>query len=565
MTGDCLKVNKEEIREQQEKSETGGHDFQLSIQQHDKLLQSLPNGLILISKKGKIVHINVQMENMFGYRKEELHEKDIEVLMPERFRARHRRHVTDYVVNPHTRPMGSGIELFGLKKDGTEFPIDISLSYLTMDDDIFPLAVVRDITEQKNIEHKIALNYQIQKTISSVLKISLEPISLEEQLSHVLDLTLTIPGFAMHARGSIYLVAHDQDQKTLELKAMHGFSVAQVDSCKTVFLEKGLTALQTESCQIITADCLEVPHEIQYTISGFAGQYCVPIIIGERTLGMINVAVAGEHQRMPEEEEFLAAIANSLAGLIERHESEMEKNRLRDQLHESEKLAALGRITANVSHTIKNPLMAIGGFANRLLDKLPEGSKEKKYAGLIFTEAVRLENVLQNVLLFSRRDVKRREECNVHEIIERALLMYEDICREKSIAVSSHFADVPVVFGNKEQILQAVENLFSNAIDAMPRGGTLTVSIDTEKVREMSYVAIHVQDTGQGIESENIKRIFEPFFTTKLLLKGTGLGLSITKKVVEEHEGFIRVDSKVGIGTSFRLFLPESHAGMYKR
>jgi len=217
MTCDCLKVNKEETQEQQRKSETGGHDFQLSIQQHDKLLQSLPNGLIIISKKGKVVHINVQMENMFGYRKEELYEKDIEVLMPERFRARHRRHVTDYVVNPHIRPMGSGLELFGLKKDGTEFPIDISLSYLTTDDDIFLMAVVRDITEQKNIEHKIALNYQIQKTISSVLKISLEPISLEEQLSHVLDLILTISGFAMHARGSIYLVAHDQDQKTLEL------------------------------------------------------------------------------------------------------------------------------------------------------------------------------------------------------------------------------------------------------------------------------------------------------------------------------------------------------------
>ena len=558
-TIDCLSVDTKETQKQQESSETGSHELQLSLKAYDKLLQLLPNGLVLISKDGKIAHVNAQVENMFGYRKEELLGKNIEILMPERFRARHRKHVAGYVVDPHMRPMGSGLELFGLRKDGTEFPIDISLSYLMTGGEVFPMAVVRDVTEQKQAEHKIALNYQIQKTISSVLKISLEPISLDEQLSHVLDLIVTIPGFALHARGSIYLVAGDQDRKTLELRAMHGFSVAQVDSCKAVSLEKGLTAAQAASCQIVTADCLEVPREIQYTVTGSATQYCVPIVFGEEALGMINVAVTGGYRRTPEEEEFLAAIADSLAGLIERHESETEKNGLREQLNEAEKLAALGRITANVSHTIKNPLMAIGGFANRLLDKLPEGTKEKKYAGLIFTEAIRLENVLQNVLLFSRRDADRREDCNVHEIIGRALMMYEDICREKSIAVSSHFADVPAVSGNKEQILQAVENLLSNAIDAMPRGGTLTIGIDEEQVRATPYVAIRVQDSGQGIEAENINRIFEPFFTTKLLLKGTGLGLSITKKVVEEHGGFIRVDSKVGTGTTFSLFLPESH------
>ncbi len=266
-TIDCMIENPERRSDERGKTETGIHDLQLSIQQYDTVLQSLPNGLVLISRRGKIAHINAQLERMFGYRKEELLGKNIEILMPERFRSRHRRHVEDYIANPTVRPMGSGLELFGLKKDGTEFPIDISLSYLTADGEMIPMAVVRDVTEQKNAEHIIDLNYRIQRTISSVLKISLEPISLEEQLSHVLDLILTIPSFATHARGSIYLAARDQDQKTLELKAMHGFSVAQVDSCKTVFLKNGLSAVQAASCQVITTDCLEVPHEIQYSIS----------------------------------------------------------------------------------------------------------------------------------------------------------------------------------------------------------------------------------------------------------------------------------------------------------
>lgn len=562
MKGPCTALDcpaaEEEIRRpeyEQKDMNMGSHELQLSIKQYDRLLQSLPNGLILISPQGKIVHINAQMERMFGYRKEELVGKNLEILMPERFHARHRKHVTDYVANPYVRPMGSGMELFGLKKDGSEFPVDISLSTLTTESAMLALAIVRDITDQRNAEHKIDLNYQIQKTISSVLKISLDPISLEEQLSRVLDLILTIPGFAMHARGSIYLVEQGSAAE-LELKAMHGFSVSQVESCKTVALGKDVSPARAASCQIMSTDCLEAPHEIQYTVSGSAGQYCVPIVFGRRVLGMINVAVTGGHRRSPEEEEFLMAIANSLAGLIERHQSNAEKERLREQLGETEKLAALGRIAANVSHTIKNPLTAIGGFANRLMDRLPDGTKEKKYAGLIFTEAVRLENVLQNVLLFSRRDSDRWEECNLREILEKALIMYEDVCRDKGITIDQQLHDVPVILGNKEQVLQAVENILSNAIDAMTGGGTLTVSTAIEQARDDSWAAVRISDTGQGITQANLKRIFEPFFTTKLLLKGTGLGLSITKKVIDEHGGFIQVDSSMGTGTTFIIYFP---------
>ena len=561
-TRDCLIAERESLGTEHAEGEhedaaVGGRELQLSIQQYEKLFQFLPNGLILVNRKGKIVHINGQMENLFGYKKAELLGKNLEILMPERFRACHRKHVADYIATPRIRPMGSGIELFGLKRDGTEFPIDISLGYLTTDD-LLAMAIVRDVTEQKNNERKIELNLQIQRAISSVLKISLEPVSLEEQISRVLDLIVTIPSFALHARGSVYLA--DDASGMLVLKAMHGFSVAQVASCQTVPLGRELSVAQADGCQIISAECLDEHHEIQYSTVGPVGQYCVPIVFGKTTLGLINVAVTNGHQRVPEEEEFLAAIANSLAGLIERHQSEMEKSVLREQLAESEKLTALGRITANVSHTIKNPLTAIGGFANRLMDKLPDGSKEKKYAGLIFSEAIRLENVLQNVLLFSRRDANQREDCDVPALLEKALIMYEDICRDKSIHIDKRLSAVPAINGNREQVLQAIENLLSNAIDAMPKGGMLTIATNVEKRGDAAFVRVDISDTGHGISAENVKRIFEPFFTTKLLLKGTGLGLSITKKVVEEHGGFIRVNSEVGMGTTFSLYFPQSPA-----
>jgi len=531
-----------------------GEEMRQLISQYEKLIESLPDAMVIINRVGRIVKVNAQMEKLFGYGRDELQGRNLEILMPARFRARHRKNVSEFLNYPRIRPMGTGLELFGLRKDGAEFPVDISLSFFTAGGEMAAMAAIRDVTERKKTERDLDLNYRIQKAISTVLKFSLEPAPLEEQLSKVLDLIVSLPSFGTHARGSIYLV--EGEERTLVLRAMHGFSVSQAASCHYLPLREGLDNARASACQIISPNCLDEVDEIQYATAGSSAQYCAPIVFGMRAVGLINVAVSEGHERIPEEEEFLAAIANSLASLIERHQTETDKNQLREQLAETEKLAALGRITANVSHTIKNPLTAIGGFANRLMDKLPEGTKEKKYAGLIFTEAVRLENVLQNVLLFSRHDADRQEDCSIPEIVEKALTLYEEICREKLIAIKRDFKNVPMVTGNKEQLFQAIENLLSNAIDAMVRGGSLTVGTDVEKKGESSFVRLTIRDTGYGIEAENINRIFEPFFTTKLLLKGTGLGLSITKKVVDDHGGFIRIDSRVGIGTTFDVLFP---------
>jgi len=553
---DCLTSGTEEKRRERKEAEMGGDTALPSINKmrHDQLIEALPDAMVVVGRKGKIVQINAQMERLFGYAREELIGKNLETLMPERFRARHRGNVSDYLSRPRTRPMGSGLLLFGLKKDGTEFPVDISLSYVTVEEELLAMAAVRDITDRINAEHRIELNYQIQKAISSILKISLDSLPLEEQLNRVLEVILTIPSFATHSRASIYLV--ENEPETLVLKAMHGFSVAQVEACKTILLGKGLSGELASDCSIIVTGCLDNHREIEYSTSGTSGQYCVPIVFGEKTMGLIHVAVADGHKRAPEEEDFLSAIAHSLAALIERHQAEASKNQLKEQLAESEKFAALGRTTANVAHAIKNPLMPIGGFARRLYDKFSEGTREKKYAGLIFSEVIRVENILRNVLLFSRGKTEKMEECQLTELVERALKMYEEICREKSIIIQRAYAEVPAIAGNKEQLLQALENIISNAIDAMPVGGALTVTTVKERVGGASYSTVKITDTGQGISEENVSKIYEPFFTTKLLTKGTGLGLSITKKVVEDLGGFMHLDSKVGEGSTFSLYFP---------
>jgi signal transduction histidine kinase len=128
--------------------------------------------------------------------------------------------------------------------------------------------------------------------------------------------------------------------------------------------------------------------------------------------------------------------------------------------------------------------------------------------------------------------------------------------KQDKISFERLFGDVPAIDANREQVLQAVENLLSNALDAMRGGGTLTVVMHQETAGDAPYVRVDVQDTGGGIAQENLSRIFEPFFTTKLLLKGTGIGLSIAIKVMEDHGGFMRVGSEVGRGSTFSLYFP---------
>ena len=547
----CLTMERNKNGEERAWPGSGSHGERMEIEKYDKLLEALPDAMVLVGREGKIVRINAQIEQLFGYAKDEVIGKNLEMLMPERFRVRHRSNVANFLARPRVRPMGTGLALFGLKKDGTEFPVDISLSYLETGGGLLAMAAIRDISERKLVERKVELNYQIQRAVSSVLKTALEPLAIEEQLSHVLDLIVAIPGFAMHARGSIYLA--EDEPGSLVLKAMRGFSVAQVETCKTVPLSgKGVSA-----CPDVATDCLDGRPEIRYAERGTSGTYCVPIVFGGTTLGLISVEVPDGARRPPEEEEFLSAIANSLAGLIERHQAETAKKRLREQLAESEKFAALGRIAANVAHTIKNPLTVIGGFAERLHDTLAEGTREKKFAGMIFQETLRMERILRNVLLFSRGPVVPREACDMREIIEKALALYEELCREKSILLQRSYGEFPAIEGNKDQLFQAMENLIANAIEAMPRGGTLTASTAMDTVGGTPYAKAQIKDTGEGIEAGDLGRIFEPFFSTKTALKGTGLGLSITKKVIEDHGGFIHVESEAGSGTTFSLYFPQ--------
>ena len=542
------------MRQQMQEIETCRREFLNVQRRYERLLESAPDAMVFVNPEGKIVFVNAQLEKLFGYSQEELADRDLEVLIPERYRASHQRHVADYFASPRNRPMGTGLRIYGLRKDGTEFPADISLSPFETDGSVLAAGAIRDITERVLAEERIERGYHIQRVISSVLKISLGPVSLEEQLDQVLDLIHTIPSLTLESRGYIYLT---EGGDTLVLKAPRVLPESQTPVCERISFGHCLCGKAAASCEIVFADCIDDRHEVSYRDDSPHGHYCVPIVSGGKALGIINLFVQAGHKNTAEEESFLTAIADTLAGVIERGRANAEKQRLTAELAEAGKLAALGRITLNVADEFRNPLSAVGGFARRLQKKLPDGAREKEYAESIVAEVSRLEVILRHVLALTRPGTPRLTEQDIREAIEEALGQYDERSRKQGVTIGRALGDLPPVSVDRAQVAEALGHLISNAFDAMPGGGTLTVSTGLETMRDTRYAVVRIEDTGEGISEERLEMVFEPFFSTRHgESKGTGLGLPIAKKIIEEHRGFIRAESVPGKGSTFSIYLP---------
>ncbi len=251
------------------------------------------------------------------------------------------------------------------------------------------------------------------------------------------------------------------------------------------------------------------------------------------------------------------ASVGSFVDLRDRLKMERALRDTQEQLLQSEKLAAMGRLTSQIAHELNNPLYGIMNTLELLKTEIAPDNKRRKILEMALSETVRLSDLLRKMLSFSKPDQEERHPVDINSVIDEILLLHEKQLRENDINIVSTFdEELGLVIASKNQLRQVFLNMVANARDAMPDGGALTVTT----VGEADTVKVEIKDTGIGIREENLDKIFDSFFTTKGEVKGVGLGLSVCYGFIKEHEGDIEVKSKEGEGTTFTITLPVHNA-----
>jgi len=256
---------------------------------------------------------------------------------------------------------------------------------------------------------------------------------------------------------------------------------------------------------------------------------------------------------LKEERNLIDTVAREIALIIERKQTEHDKERLQEQLRHADRLATIGQLSAGVAHELNEPIGSILGFA-QLVQKYPELSEQViQDIEKIIKASLHAREVVKKLMLFARQMPPQKTHVNLNQIVKESLYFLESRCAKEGIKVIRSLSPhLPEVIADPAQMTQVFVNIAVNAIQAMPSGGKLTIKTRSSE----KFVSLIVEDTGVGMEENIIKQIFLPFFTTKDVGQGTGLGLPVVHGIVTSHGGSINVTSDVRRGTRFEIQLP---------
>jgi len=229
-----------------------------------------------------------------------------------------------------------------------------------------------------------------------------------------------------------------------------------------------------------------------------------------------------------------------------------EQKCLQDDLIQSEKLAGIGTLATGIAHEINNPLSGIIGTAELLLEGVDKDDHKYEYITDIIKYSLNAADIIKDLNNYSRKKREKQEPVNIEEILETALLLIKRGMSLDGINIRKQYEELPPIEANSNELQQVFVNVIMNSVQVMSGGGGLTLTCE----RERGNVHIAVEDTGPGIDKNNIEKLFNPFFTTKEPGMGTGLGLSISHQLIHRMGGRITVSSTLGIGTTFHIYIP---------
>ncbi len=286
----------------------------------------------------------------------------------------------------------------------------------------------------------------------------------------------------------------------------------------------------------------------------------VPIISKQKLIGILNLGhKEGKEIYSNEDLELLSTLANQAAIAIDNARLYESLKQSQNTLRRADRLSSLGLLTAGLAHEIRNPLVAIRTFTQLLPERYDDAEFREGFQGLALKEVDRICGLINDLLSFARPSRPNVVEENMNDVIDGITRILETEAKEKGVEITRDFREgLPRVWIDREQMKQVFMNLILNAIQAMREGGSMYISTrpfpKNQAGQAGQFVQVEIRDTGVGIPEENLEHIFDPFFTNKD--EGSGLGLSISHQIVQEHGGYVTVESKVGKGTAFFINIP---------
>ncbi len=495
------------------------------------LLESVPDAMVAVDREGTILQVNAQTQELFGYSRRELIGQKIEVLVPERHRRQHEHHRRGFGESPKVRRMGAGLDLYGRRRNGTEFPVEISLSPVSTPDGMIVLSAIRDITDRKRIEQELRRAHEDlhQKT--------------KEQLGEY--------------RTRLALII-DSSEDAIIGKNLDGTITSWNKGAERIY---GYTQEEVTGKNISMLAPKDRPDEIPGILRKIAR--------GESTehFETLRVAKDGRYVNVSITVSPLRDAAGDIIGASVIGRDITAQRKAEDQLRHAQKMEAIGRLAGGVAHDFNNVLGIINACTEFLRDRIDPESEPSLYVENIRKAIDRGSALTRQLLAFSRKQVVQPVLLDLNDRLKDIGKLLRPLMGDDVQISISPRCQSAVVEADPGQIDQIIVNLAVNARDAMLRGGKFILETDNVEIDETfaeqhqplnpgKYVMLAVSDDGSGMDKETLSRIFEPFFTTKEAGKGTGLGLATVYGIVQQSGGHIWVYSEPGQGTTFKVYLP---------
>jgi PAS domain S-box-containing protein len=550
-------------------------------ERHRAVVESARDAIISSDHKGDIIDWNDEAEKMFGYRASEAIGKSLNIIMPERFREAHSKGMERFNRTGEKRLIGKTIEIVGQRKDGTEFPLELSLSCWEAGGAHYFTGIIRDITERKLAETALRrsneeLEIKIQKRTRSLnityslSRILAEQNTLREAVPQILRLICQKLGWTL----GIFWSSSD-DARYLEYAGEWCEPCSQVgkfiEISKAWNFEKGSglpgTVWQTQKPLWIKDVINVIPRfpRVDYAAqSGIHGAFAFPITFDKKVLAVAEFFSSEIEEPDYEFLDMMATIGDHIGVFIQRKKT--EEDNLKSQVILKEQAGRLAESNKELeqfayiaSHDLQEPLRKIINYGERLAGKLPEmPQSEKEYLERMRSAAFRMKNVIEDLLQYSR--ISKREGMSVEDLELREIL--SEVMSDLEIKINETNAKIVLsdgacrFKGNRAQMRHLFQNLITNAIKFRREGVEPRILIDCLAVDDR--IKISVKDNGIGFENKYLDRIFQPFqrLHTRDEYEGSGIGLAIVHKIVQNHQGEVSADGKPGEGAVFTIILP---------